>query len=95
MAHPIAHHTTNSEAKSKGVSTLIARFSPFQLTDKLVDPDGQYLFLKGTFASKPITVANIYCLNEHQVSFFRKVIDLLCSFQSGVPILWGGTSMSL
>lgn len=74
-------HSTNPTSKTKVVSILISKHADFQLTDSLVDHEGRYIFVKGTYASKPITIANVYCPNEHQVTFFRQICDLLSTFQ--------------
>lgn len=84
-----ALHSTNPVAKTKGVSILISRHANFHQTDSLIDPEARYIFIKGTYVSKPITLANIYCPNEHHVSFFRKICDLLSTFQSGLVLLGG------
>lgn len=84
-----AFHATNPISKTKAVSILISKHAYFHLLDSLVDPDGRFVFLKGTYASKPITLANIYCPNEHHVTFFRKTCKLLLSFQQGLVLLGG------
>lgn len=71
-----AIHATNPDSKTKGVSILISKHANFQLSDSLIDPEGRYIFLKGSYASKPITLANLYCPNDHQIAFFRKICDL-------------------
>lgn len=90
-----AFHSTNPESKTKGVSILVSKNANFQISDSLVDPDGRYIFLKGSYASTPITLANIYCPNDHQVSFFRKTCDLLTSFKSGIVLLGGDFNVPL
>lgn len=90
-----AFHSTNPIAKTKGVSILVSKQAPFQLSDSLLDPEGRFVFIKGTYASKPITLANIYAPNEHQVSFFRKIGDLLTSFKEGIVLLGGDFNVPL
>lgn len=83
------YHATNPEAKTKGVSILISKHANFHLSESLIDPEGRFIFLKGSDASKPITLANIYCPNDHQVAFYRKICDLLASFQKELVLLGG------
>lgn len=52
-----AHHATNDVAKTKGVSILISKEAPFTLTDRLVDPEGRYVFLKGTYRDRTIHIS--------------------------------------
>lgn len=61
----------------------------------MVDPGGRYIIIKGKYASKPITLANMYCPNKHQISFFRKTCDLLSSFLEGIVILGGDFNVPL
>lgn len=90
-----AIHATNPDGKTKGVSILIAKHANLHLEDSLIDPEGRFIFLKDTYTSKPITLANIYSPNEHQVSFFRKTCDLLASFQKGLVLLGGDFNVPL
>lgn len=90
-----AIHATNPDSKTKGVSILIFKHANFQLCDSLIDPEGRYIFLKGSYASKLITLANLYCLNDHQIAFFRKICDLFASFQTGIILLGGDFNVPL
>ena len=72
-----AHHATNDEAKTKGVSILISKVAPFTLTDRLVAPGGRCVFLKGTYMGKPITLANAYFLNTAHTTFCRTLTQEL------------------
>lgn len=87
--YPTVYHASNPLHKSKGVSILIAKRCPFQITDTLVDQKGRYLFLKGSLFGKTITLANIYAPNIRQVPFFRTITDLLTNFQEGTLVLGG------
>ncbi|XP_077341175.1 uncharacterized protein LOC143986639 [Lithobates pipiens] len=93
--YPTAYHSSNPSAKTKGVSILIARHIPWQLEESIIDPDGRYVFLKGTIYNKPVTLATIYSPNTAQVSFFRKVADLLTNFQAGLTVLGGDFNVVL
>lgn len=44
-----AYHATNPLAKTKGVSILLNKHSPFVLSGQLIDPEGRYIFLKGSW----------------------------------------------
>lgn len=91
--YPTAFHTTTSTSKSKGVSTLLAKNCPFQLTETLADVNGRYLFLKGTLFGQSHT--NVYALNSQQVTFFRELTNTLTAFQDGIIILGGDLNVSL
>lgn len=80
---------TNPDTKSKGVLILIRTDIDLQLQDTLADPEGRFLFVKGSVKGRPITLANIYSLNSNPVSFFRRVALQLTSFASGMLLLAG------
>lgn len=62
-------HATTSTSKTKGVSILVNKEKPIVLKQQLCDPEGRYLFLKGTLAGRPTTYANVYFPNTTQFSF--------------------------
>ena len=87
--YPMAHHAANVEAKSRGVSILVSKHCPFQISDVQRDTSGRYLFLKGTLYGKSYTIANVYAPNSKQVSFMRDVFYQLTAFTSGTLIVGG------
>lgn len=90
-----AHHATNDKTKSKGVSILISREAPFELTDKLTDPNGRFIFLKGKYNNCPITLANVYFPNTSHLPFCRELIKELESFSSGCLTLGGDFNLPI
>lgn len=58
-----AHHATNNVSKSKGVSILLSKDASFEITDKLVDPGGRFIFIKGLCGGVPTALANVYLPN--------------------------------
>lgn len=87
--YPSATHATSKENKTKGVSILLTKHCPFQITDSLSDVDGRFLFLKGLLYGKRLTLANIYAPNVKQVPLFRNTLQKLADFQEGSLILGG------
>lgn len=86
-----AHHATNDVAKS----ILISKEAPFTLTDRLVDPEGRYVFLKGTYRDRTLTLANVYFPNSAQITFCQKVIHKLKGFSSGLILMGGDFNIPL
>lgn len=93
--YPTTFHATSQTSKSKGVSILLSKHWPLQLTDTLTDVEGRYLFIKGVLFGKKITFANIYAPNSHQVKFFRDITSALLTFQEGILILGGDLNVPL
>lgn len=87
---PEVYHATCPDSKTKGVSIVLAKTFQFLLTDQILDPEGRFLFLKGTWKNRPVTLANIYCPNSGQVTFLKEVLLQLAMFQTGLLILGGG-----
>lgn len=54
---PTVYHASNEEAKSKGVSILMSKYCPIQITEVLRDAQGRFLFIKGTLHNRPMTIA--------------------------------------
>lgn len=81
--------------KSKGVSILISKHCPFQVSEVQKDIQGRYLFIKGTLHGKPITIANIYAPNSQQVPFFHNTFHHLTAFQLGTLIVGGDFNVPL
>lgn len=90
-----AHHATNNTSKSKGVSILVSKDAKFESTDKLVDPEGRFIFLKGSCYGTTKTLANVYFPNTEQFSFCQKMITELTSFHKGRLILGGDFNVPL
>lgn len=92
---PLAYHATSLDSKTKGVTILISKQTPFQLIDSIYYPLGRYIFLKGKIGPHPIVIPNIYAPNMKQVAFFRQIGDLLTSFSTGILILGGDFNVLL
>lgn len=90
-----AYHATNDAAKTKGVTILVGKDTPFTLTDRLTDPEGRYVFIKGTYRDRTVTLANVYFPNSSQVTFCQKAIRVLKGFASGLLILGGDFNVPL
>lgn len=92
---PEAYHATNNLAKSKGVSILISKHASFDITDKLLDPEGRFIFLKGKCDGMPLMLANVYFPNSSHLTFCRNTLSLLQGFSSGCIILGGDFNIPL
>lgn len=49
MHFPEVFHVTNNDSKS----ILISRDAPFRVSDQLSDPEGRFLFVRGTYGTVP------------------------------------------
>lgn len=51
---PEVYHATYPNTKMKGVLIVLAKSFPSPLTDQVLDPEGRFLFLKGTWKNRKI-----------------------------------------
>lgn len=90
-----AFHATNDLSKSKGVSILVNKDSPFELMEQMVDPKGRFLILKGKYEGTPITIRTVYFPNKAHLTFCKYVVQQLQGFTSGCLILGGDFNIPL
>lgn len=90
-----AYHATNDHAKTKGVSILVSKNAPFDLTEQMTDSDGRYIFLKGKYGGVPITIANVYFPNKAHLAFCNQLSHKLQEFSTGCVILGGDFNIPL
>lgn len=86
---PCAYHAHNQTSKSKGVSILISNRIPWTLTDKRVDVNGRFLFLKGRIGGVTVTLATVYAPRY----FFFLNVDQISRFCRKENDPWGGISI--
>lgn len=67
--------STSLESKYRGTAIAILKSCPFQPTGNQVDPQGRFVFLKGTIAGKLFTFATIYAPNTNQLTFVDAVLE--------------------
>ncbi|CAH2223250.1 Hypothetical predicted protein [Pelobates cultripes] len=92
---PQGFFANHQDSKRSGVAILFAGTVPFQCTATQVDPLGRYLFIKGTIAERPYTLANVYCPNRGQHTFRARAIARLEKFKEGLLILAGDLNTPL
>lgn len=69
------YHSTNPQAKSKGVSIAFHKSFDPEILECLIDPSGHFIFLKLKYKTLIFTVANIYKLSQEQgLSWLQSLI---------------------
>lgn len=79
--------------KSDVVAVAIHKNCPFIPLDHYADPDGRFVFLKGTLFDHKLTLVTLYAPNSRQLEFLDKVWILFPLSERGVWC-WEGTLMS-
>lgn len=68
------YQSTNALAKTKGVSILLSKDANISIMDHLIDPEGRYMFLKGSWAGKnPLAI--VYFPNKVHITFCQHLLD--------------------
>lgn len=81
-------------AKSRGTGIVIHKSCPFQVTGTKVDPQGSYVYLKGTLSGQKLTLATIFAPNSSQLAFIDSTLETLVEFREGSLILRGDFKVS-
>ncbi|KAM9324469.1 serine/threonine-protein kinase WNK2 [Gastrophryne carolinensis] len=79
----------NKDSKSRGVTILLDGSLPWTHLATLQDPEGRFLFVRGTLFSLRVTLATCYCPNSNQAKFIRSTLNKLDGFAEGVLLLGG------
>lgn len=90
-----AYHATNPLYKTKGVTILLNKNSPFELEQQFTDSEGRYIFLKGKWEGSPMTLANVYFPNRAHITFCNKIVNGLKWLAEGCIILGGDFNIPL
>ena len=82
-------HSYSPNKRSKGTAIGFDRNIRFSLEATEIDPDGRYLFVKGTLLNMRYTLVNVYCPNVRPAVYLRKILNKLEGFREGLVILAG------
>ncbi|CAI5689795.1 unnamed protein product [Oreochromis niloticus] len=71
---------------ARGVAILFGKNVPFQMTSIVTDPLGRYIMVSGIINSHPLILLNIYGPNTDELSFFKRIFDLLPDNDSNIIV---------
>lgn len=86
---PTWFHGFSSNKRSKGMAIGFDRNTLFKLKAIESDPEGQFLFIKGSLFNIICTLVNVYCPNTRSALFLKKVMNKLEAFRKGRLIIVG------
>lgn len=72
-----------------GVAVAIHKHCPFIPLDHYADPNGRFVFLKGTLFGRRLTLVALYAPNTRQLAFLDKLLDSLSAFREGQLVVGG------
>lgn len=94
-ALPVWYYSDSPIRRAKGVAIGFSRSVNFTLINRLADPEGRFLFLKGKLGGKVMTLANVYCPNKNPTVSLKQVLDNLMEFKTGEVVLAGDFNFCL
>ena len=77
------------DSKSRGVTILVHKKTPFVLHSSIVDPEGRYIIIDGLLYNEPIVIVNVYGPNIRSVPFFNGFNTIIPQY-AGKPIIMAG-----
>lgn len=89
------YHAASPIARARGVTIAFRKSCPWKLGSLQIDPEGRFLFVKGTLHSQCYTFASIYAPNKGTVNFLAKTLRMLEKFREGCLILGGDFNLTL
>ena len=81
--YPTWYYGDTISKRARGVAIGIAKGTRFKLRDRLVDPEGRYLFLKGKIEEMECTLVNIYAPNDRPTKYIVEILGKLRDFRAG------------
>lgn len=80
---------------ARGVAIGFARDTRFELEERLSDPEGRYLFLKGKINGRKYSLANIYGPNKNTYRTVMTILSKFETFKTGRAIVGGDFNLCL
>lgn len=75
--------------KRRGVAILISNLVKFELISQIIDKEGRFVVVKGKIDQKEVTLFNVYAPPGSNISFFRRIFELIASETCGTLICAG------
>lgn len=79
----------------RGVAILISSKLNFEKTFEMGDKEGSFILVRGKIEGNPITLLNVYAPPGSDISFFRKIINIMVTETEGLLICGGDLNIHL
>ncbi len=83
------------KGKRRGVAILISIAVKFELISQINDKEGRFVLVKGKIDQKEVTLFNVYAPPGSNITFFRRVFELITSETYGTLICAGDFNILL
>lgn len=77
------YHAVSPIARARGTTIAFRKSCPWKMESVETDPEGRFLFAKGTLHGACYTLASIYAPNEGTINFIAKTLRKLEKFGRG------------
>lgn len=89
------YHAVSPIARARGVTIAFKKSCPWKTESLQSDPEGRFLFVKGTLHGVRYTFASIYAPNEGSVNFLVRTFRKLEEFREGCLMVGGDFNLGL
>lgn len=86
---PMWLYEDSTSSHSRGVAIGLDKTTVFTVREQLADPEGRFIFVKGTLFNMECTLVNIYSPNRDPDLFLKKVKKTLKYLKKG-NLYWRG-----
>ena len=86
---PTWYYGDTISKRARGIAIGISKRTRFELTERLTDPEGRFLFLRGKLEEMECTLVNIYAPNDLPIKFLLGILGKLTDFRRGRIIMGG------
>lgn len=93
--YPVWYYSDSPIRGARGVAIGFAREIRFELEERLSDPEGRYLFLKGKINGMKYSLANIYGPNKNTYGKVMSILTKFEEFKTGRAIAAGDFNLCL
>lgn len=86
---PVWYYGDSPISQAKGVAIGFARGVRFELEERITDPEGRYLFLRGKLNGFECSLANFYGPNKNANRYLLGALEKFMEFKKGGAIIAG------
>lgn len=95
MGFKNTYYSSHRSGKKRGVAILISNRVRFEFVSELSDKAGRFILVKGKIDQKDVTLLNVYAPPGSNMSFYKKVFNLIVTESYGVLICAGDFNLLL
>lgn len=95
MGFKNSYYSSHKSGKKRGVAILISNRTKFEFISEISDKEGRFILVKGKIDHKEVTLLNVYAPPGSNISFYKKVFELITTESYGSLICAGDFNLLL